>query len=504
MLKKAAIDASLATAGTVASMLAGLLIMPHLIAVMGSATYGRWSLIAGLATYLVVLDFGVTSAVYRLTARSSGGGSMEEINGLVSTSVALLTALAVLLCILTAAAGPVFLAIFGAPTSEVTGVSEAIWIVGLSIAVMVPLEAYAGVLWAYERFDLLNGVDIIGAIARTVLILAYVGPDHPLVRVAFFTALTKVLASFIKALLCYRLLPTLSVRPSHFSWRWARELFSFGIWMNVLVIVKSMLPQIIAALVAALLGVAEVTPLVVARQLVFYTNDFTNAATQVVAPRAARLSACGDLGPQQQLLIQGGKFSHALGMMFLGGYMALGSYFIHIWQRGTQDAAYVLLVILMAGEVLPISQWITYSQIVGAIRQRALAWFSLLEAGLACVSCLLLMPRLGLVGACVGVALAALIARGLLRWWYGCQMLHIRMMSYLRKVYLGVTARAAVPIALAWAAGHWISPSGWVSFLSLAAAYAVVFAVVVGLPLIGPDRVRSAVLSLAKLSRADR
>lgn len=503
MLKKAAIDASLATAGTVASMLAGLLIMPHLIAVMGSATYGRWSLIAGFAAYLVVLDFGVTAAVYRLTARSSGGDNLEEVNGLVSTSVALLTALALLLCILTAFAGPVFFAIFGAPAQEVTGVTDAIWIVGLSIAVMVPLEAYAGVLWAYERFDLLNGVDIVGALARTVLILAYVGPDHPLVHVAIYTALTKVLASVAKALLCYWILPTLSVRPAHFSWRWARELFSFGIWMNVLVIVKSLLPQIIAALVAAFLGVAAVTPLAVARQLVFYTNDFTNAATQVVAPRAARLSAGGDLAPQQQLLIQGGKFSHALGMMFLGGYVALGSYFIHIWQRGTQDAAYALLVILIAGELLPTSQWITYSQIVGAIRQRALAWFSILEAAIACAACLLLMPRFGLAGACLGVAIAALIARGLLRWWYGCRMLHVAMVLYARKVYGGVTARAVFPIALAWAAGRWMDPSGWTSLLSLAAAYAVVFAVVVGLPIVGPHRVRNAVLSLSKVNWAD-
>lgn len=498
MLRKAVFDATLATTGTFVAMVAGLLVMPHLIAVMGDATYGRWTLIAGLATYLGVLDFGVTAAVYRLTARSRGAAAEAEVNELMSTSIALLTLLGVILCVLTWFAPTVFFAIFDVPANQMSDVRDALWIVGLTVAATVPLEAYTGLLWAHERFDLLNAVDIPAAVLRAGLILACVGSDRPLLHVALINALAKGLASVTKVAICYLIVPELDVRPAKVSRRSARELFSFGMWMNLLVITKSLLPQITAALVAKLLSAGAVTTFAVARQLVFYTNDFTNAATQVVAPRAAKLNAGGELAPQQALLVDGGRCSHALAMFFFGGFLVLGNYFIEIWQRGSQNAAYVLLVILMAGEVLPISQWVTYSQIVGALRQRVLAYFSLLEALLASLACFLLLPRYGLTGACLGIAAVASLARGLMRWWYGCRLLRIGMGLYARKVYLGVTTRAVFPIALAWLVAHWIEPSNWTSILWLGAAYAAAFAMVVGLPLVGTARLRAVAVSFAQ------
>lgn len=497
MIKKVALDATLATTGTFVAMLAGLLIMPHLIGVMGNANYGLWTLVAGLATYLGVLDFGVTAAVYRLTARSGGGSRHTEINELMSTAVALLTLLALIFCILTWLAAPLFFEIFDVPRSQMSDVREALWVVGLTVAANVPLEAYAGLLWAHERFDLLNLIDIFAAILRTVLTLVYVGPDRPLLHVALINALAKGLASIAKVKTCYSLVPKLVVSPANVSRRRARELFSFGMWMNLLVITKSLLPQIIAAFIAKLVSASALTTFAVARQLVFYTNDFTNAATQVVAPRAAKLNAGGDLALQQDLLVNGGRCSHALAMFFFGGFLSLGSYFIEIWQRGSQNAAYVLLVILLAGEVLPISQWVTYSQIVGALRQRVLAYFSLLEGLLASLACVILLPHYGLIGASLGIAAVASLTRGVLRWWYGCRLLKIGMALYARRVYLGVTIRALVPIVLTVLVADWARPSSWVGILSLGATYAVVFAILVGVPLLGAARLRAAVVSFA-------
>ena len=54
--------------GVVVNMFTGLVVMPYLIQVMGTSTYGLWVLIGTLTGYFGVLDLGVSAALGRLIA----------------------------------------------------------------------------------------------------------------------------------------------------------------------------------------------------------------------------------------------------------------------------------------------------------------------------------------------------------------------------------------------------------------------------------------------------
>lgn len=501
MVRKTISDAVVAAAGTVASMAAGLAVMPHLIAVMGNATYGLWTLIAGVAVYLGIMDFGVTAAVYRLTARARADSQRKSINELLSTCFALLATLGAVLAILTWLAPVPFISLFHVPADRVDDVRLALWVVGGTVALTVPFETFTGLLWAHERFDVLNAVTIGSAVARAAFILTYVGPAYPLIHVALINAVISLTASVIRVWISYRTVPSLSIGLQYVRRARIKELMSFGMWMNMLTITKALLPQIIAALVATLISASALTTFAIGRQLVFYTNDFTNAATQVLAPRAARLNADGDLASQRAMFLEGGRFALALGCFFWGGYFAFGAYFIQVWQHGRQNGAYILLIILMAGEVMPTSQWITYSQIVGALGQRALAYFAIAEVLLSTVACAVVLPRLGLVAGCIAIAAVATLARGVMRCWYGCRLLEVSVAKYLREVFPGILLRSILVILVAALVGQWVRPSNWAAVLGSGAAYTVVFGVAVVVPLLGMPRLRALALSFAHLRR---
>ena len=66
------------------------------------------------------------------------------------------------------------------------------------------------------------------------------------------------------------------------------------------------------------------------------------------------------------------------------------------------------------------SQWLTYSVLLGANRQGSLGLLALSE-GLVCLPLVVVFMRWnGVTGASVGVALSGFLIRGLAQWLYGC------------------------------------------------------------------------------------
>src|SRR5439155_9488004 len=97
---------------------------------------------------------------------------------------------------------------------------------------------------------------------------------------------------------------------------------------------------------------------------------------------------------QRSLFLEGGKFCLVLALFFLSLFVFLGPALLRLWTGLL--AAYPLLLILALGELLPMSQWLTYSMILGKGRHKVLAWASMIEIAAAAGGALLLAGLFGL------------------------------------------------------------------------------------------------------------
>jgi O-antigen/teichoic acid export membrane protein len=459
--------------GTVISMVAGLLVMPFLIHQLGNSGYGLWTLIGTLTGYFGVLDLGVGSAVGRLIAGFLARGEFDRINAIISTALALLVGVALFVMLCTFGAIPVFFDLFSVPAGQGADVTHALIIVGFAYALQFPAGVFGGVIWGYERFDLQNLVDIPVTVLRVALTFIFIGPGSTLTQVAIIAVGLALAGAFVKVGIVICLVPTLRIEFKNVSRATIREIYGFGIWMALLGLTRSFVPQIGPTVVGHRLGPALVTTFMVARQLVTYTNIFAITATQVMAPRAAANHSTGSADLQLALFMRGGRFAYALALFFLGGFVALGSQFIDLWQHGSQPAAYVLLLVLIAGEVLPMSQWLTYSVIVGSSRHGALGWLAIFEVLLAATLALLGASLYGLLGVACAVAFSALLTRGILQWLWGCRIMKVSVAEYVRYVFVPTSAVAAVPIVLFAIACSYLRYVSWISLLLIGAAYAL-------------------------------
>jgi len=478
------------TAGTVVNMLSGLVVMPYLIRTLGSGTYGLWILIGTMAGYFGVLDLGVSAALGRLVAAHRARDEHDQVNEVMSTSLAMLLVAFVFVCVATAVALVIFPRIFSVPSNELLDVRYALILVGLNLALTFPGFTFAGFLWGHERFDLENAVRIPCLIIRAVLSVTAVGASMPLLSLGMIVLGVDTLGNLARMLLCFKLDPDLRL-----SWKQARrskvrEIFSIGGWMSVISWSRLLTPQIAPTLIGIRLGSAAVTTFVVARQLVAYANMFATTATQVLAPRAIAAHATDSVGTQMTLFIEGGKFSYALSLFFCGGLFCLGLPFIHWWQHGSQDAAYPLLLVLVLGESLPMSQWLTYSVLLGANRQRPLGLLLLCEAVIS-LPLTLAFVGAGLFGVSLAVALSAFLVRGLFEWLYACRMLKVSALSYSKRVFVPVTVFAIAPIATLYAVAARFSPETLGGTFLLGGAYCVIYVGVMSVALVGPSRLRA-------------
>jgi len=477
--------------GIVVNMISGLLVMPYLIQTLGNTTYGLWILIGTMTGYFGVLDLGVPGAVGRLIAIHHARGESEQINVVMSTALALLLIVSVAICVATFIVLPLFPLLFTVPASSALDVRYALILVGFSLALAFPAAIFSGLLWGFARFDLQNAVDIPALILRTVLTLTLVSTTKPLITLGVIVLVVGVLSSLFKMLACYWLVPHLRISWQHVRRHRAREIFSIGGWLNVIAWSRTLIPQIAPTLIGARLDNATVTTFTVARQLVVYGNIFSQHATQVMTPGATGAYATNAVAAQRKLFIEGGKYAYALTIFLFAGLFCLGMPFIHWWQHGLQDAAYRPLLVLMLGESLPMSQWLTYSVLLGAGRQRGLALLALSEGAMLVLLSFALIGIGGMIGVCTAVAVSGFVARGAAQLLYGCRLLGVSLGSYAREVFLPVTLAAAPAVAALNVAVAAVAPQSFGSVFLLGMAYSVLFAATLAWTLLGYTRLKA-------------
>jgi O-antigen/teichoic acid export membrane protein len=472
-------------AGVVTSMAAGFVVAPFLVRRLGETTYGLWILMASLNGYFGLLDLGLRASVGRYIAFHRAKNDQEGVNTILSTALGVLSGVALLGLLLTAGVMMVFFHLFEVPPDQVAATRLALFIVGLNLAAMLPLNVFDATLWGFQRFDALNATDIVMVMIRTVLTFWLIGQGHGLVTLALLTLLLTLAGAGAKAVIGFRLNPELRLGPTHVR-AWAvRRLYGYGLWNVLLSVARMALPKLNPIIIGSKMSVALVTPFAIASRLQEYATSIVSSSAGVLTPVATAFHAEEKHSQQQKLFVLGGKYCLALALFFCMLFLFLGRPFLTLWMGPTFASSAILLTILAIGELIPMSQYATNSLVLGMSRHKTLALMALIENVLAVGLILLLLGPLGLAGVCLGVALAGAIFRGIGPLVFGCRLVRISIWEYVRRAILpSVTAVALPTIALASIA-HWQPPCSWLSLILEAGLFAAIYAVSSALVLIG-------------------
>jgi O-antigen/teichoic acid export membrane protein len=463
-------------AGMVVTMAAGFVTAPFLASRLGDTGYGLWLLIGAFTGYIGLLDLGVRGSVGRFIAFHHARNDQQAMNETATTAMALLCAPALVSIAATFGAVFFFFSLFDVPPEQAESVRIALLIAGVNLALTFPLSVYDGILWAHQRFDFLNVVDVVLVVFRTTFVFYLIGQGHGLIALSAITLASTVFCAPIKAFMAYRVNPVMRIRPRYLRWNRLGALFGYSLWYLVVSAGQMFTSQLSRILVGSWLGVAFVTPFDFAGSLIRYGAALLVSCTGVLTPVATAYHSGEQHDKQQQLFLSGGRFCSYFGFCFIGGCLFLGHPFLRLWVPLHADTAFSVLTIMVVGEGLAMSQSITWSIILGAGKHRSVAFMTILEAVIVFVATKMLFVGMGLRGAAIAVAAGGILCRCVLRLWYGCQMLDCPYRHYLRYSLLTPLAHAAVPGGLLAMTTWWKVPGNWLEFGVFSAVYAVVCA----------------------------
>jgi O-antigen/teichoic acid export membrane protein len=219
--------------GYTAPLLIAILVVPILIRHLGTAKYGILTIAWGVVGYFGIFDMGLSNALTKFIAERIGRDSEEEIGAVFQTGFMLLALSSTVAGIgLALIARPLAYRWLNVPPALRAETHTAFLIFALALPFVVSVACFRGTLGAYQRFDLMNKVQIATGILSFASPAAALLFSDSLVLIVSLIALCRV-GSWVAYLFCCR-----QVLPKpRFSWRvrgdLVRPLITFGGWISV-------------------------------------------------------------------------------------------------------------------------------------------------------------------------------------------------------------------------------------------------------------------------------
>lgn len=448
-------------AGMGAGMVGGFVVLPFLVRTLGDTGYGLWIVIASFTGYFGLLDLGVRAAVGRNLAFHRAREDQAAVNGLLSTAIALLLVPATLGFLGTFLGQPLFFYLFEVPPELRAPVQATLCLVGLNLALYLLLSVFDATLWAWQRFDVLNAIDITVTGLRVGATFLLIRSSDSLVSLALITLSSTVLMGAAKAVVSFRLISGLRVGVRRVGRQPARQLFGYGFWNFLLSLGTLISSQIGPLIVGARLGLGLITPFTIATRLIGYAQALFMAGNGVLTPLATALHATEQHEQQRRLFLVGSRYSLVLAAGLMLYLICLGRAFITLWAGTHLAPAHDLVIILALGEVLPLSQGISQSLILAQGQHRGLALMGLVENGLVLLLAFGLVQPLGLTGMAVSLAIPAVLGRGLFRLVLACRCSQVPLSQFLRQALVPAVQVILIPGIFLSGLARWRQPQSW-------------------------------------------
>jgi O-antigen/teichoic acid export membrane protein len=392
--------------GRVVAIFAWLLLTPSLVRALGPEGFGVWSLFYALAGWMGSLDLGFSQVALRYGAAARARAAGAEAGEYATLAVLGYVALGIVwlaLVLLLRAPALDLLRIHGPPRA----LAELAFVVGAPMFVLSGMtNTIAAVLQAWDRFDLANAVTVTVSLVQVAGLLVALQQGG-----AFAACLAAVLAGWVAALA----LGVVLVARGAPGFRWSApraaaarfgEALGFGMPLQIANGIGVLHQQIGKLLLVRMLSLASVVPYELGLRVSTACSTFAQLVLVAMIPEASVLHAQAATERLRELHRRAGRFVTGAAAIVTAALVASAPALFTAWLGHPEpDAALALRGLALAA----------YAAVVGGVSGAIargvgrtpieLEWSGValvLHAALG----LLLVPRLGLLGALVAIAFA--------------------------------------------------------------------------------------------------
>lgn len=389
----------------------GIFFTPYLIKVLGSHTYGLYSIVGSLMAILSLINFGLGGTLVRFIAKYRGENDIEGTENLLGLSLILFTLLGAIMLLAGLVVSYNLETLFpNLLDSDIESVKLMFIILSASTAISLPGIVFYSVQVAYERFVFSKVLEIIKTIIRVGAIIGLLNLGHKAVAVIAVDAIVLLVIFLLNALYVHKKI-NINIKLHKIDKSLLIAVFKYSFWFAVGSLVIQLTWSSGQLILARTGSATDVGVFAAAVAIAGYFIALATAISNMYAPRASFMEGAGAKDDDfSKALIKIGRSQLFIVGLFLVGFFAIGKDFIVLWLGMDYTVSYYVTCLLILPVVLNISQSFAYSVVQAKNLIALSAIIKLIFALISVIAAYFLSLEYGIIGVPVALASSRLIS----------------------------------------------------------------------------------------------
>lgn len=396
--------------GLFATVLYAFFMTPFIVHRLGDTQYGIWNIIMSCVGYMAILDFGIETAVNRYVSKYKGLKDVVSLNKVYSNAIAVYFAIGTITMTLGLLMTCYLDKIFNIPSDEIQLAHHVMLLMVVYSAVQFPLKVLGGIIYAYQRFDILNSISVLGLGLQGFLIWYFIGEGGDLITFAIIVVLMGLIKYFLQYLFAHRIVPQLKFSFTWLSLSMLTILLKYGGITFLAIIASYIIFRTDNIVIGAILTPEAVTIYSIGFMMSDYVSQLIGRMCNTLTPIFSEHEARKESDDLRSLLITSSRFSILIGIPLGLIVVVIGKQFIVLWMGKEYESAYTIMVILMCARMVGFPAAPMYSMLYGIGKHHIVLYVGIFEAVANLILSLIFVKLYGITGVALGTLLPMIIA----------------------------------------------------------------------------------------------
>lgn len=397
-------------------VISNLVLTPVYLHFLGMDQYGLYQMIYSVASYILILDFGIKTAMVRYISKYHAENDYNSERNF--SAHCLITVISMIVLMITAGLilNVFILKIYKTITVEEADTAHQLLLLMLVVIAGTVLERFvSGCLASYEHFTVINLVSVAKLVLKIILSIVLLSCGYGVITLAVVDVLIIIFANLFLSIYAIKVIK-FKIKLTKFEFSIIIELASFMLPVFLQAVIGYINNYVDKTVLGIMTTKSDVAIYSVAMTFITMFNSLPSAISGVFLPQATKLVYGGDCDSNKltDFVIRPGRYQFMLCGGFVVGFALFGREFIYLWTGPNAVQAWLIALIIMIPNIVPLIQNTALS-ILDAMKKRLFRSVVLFLISIVnIIISVFLVAKYGMIGAPIGTALAFIFGYGVL------------------------------------------------------------------------------------------
>ncbi|MFH1507839.1 MAG: polysaccharide biosynthesis C-terminal domain-containing protein [Candidatus Omnitrophota bacterium] len=390
-------------------MLVSLILTPYIIKNIGIEKFGIWAIANVLIAYFGFFDFSMSTPVVKYASEFHILSDSSKLNQLFNTAFVFYLCLAVATGITCFIFLKPLLNFFSIPPGIY---KEALFVVGMSVVsfmLLMVFNTFNSLLVGLQYMDTTSRIVIFSSIISTIGTVYVLSNGYGLRGLSVNYLFVIFASGIISAIMAFRKLPEIRFNPFCSKASMFKLLFGFGVKLHVAKIAFLVSFQIDKILLARFLTLASVTFYELGSKIAFTIRRVSFLLVSAIVPAASEMSTTRERAAVYNFYLRCSKYLISISIPLFLFFIFNARQILFAWIGEVYIESVIVLQLLAVGYLASVFTGALATTAAGMGKPEFEMKRGLLVVPLNLALSLILIIKIGLIGACIGTMVSLVV-----------------------------------------------------------------------------------------------